>query len=192
MYYLVSIEDKACIPANLLSMDIEEATKKVLRENYERRILKEVGLVLSIDAVDIAGQGIVVPGDSNVYYTAKFNALVFNASVNEVFESEVKEIVEFGAFASIGPLDGLLHLSQIGGEKFYYDKKTKSLGSRGRRSIKKGDTIYVKVSTISMKSSVNDTKVGLTMRSEGLSKDEWIAEEKKKLVKKDVKKESKK
>ncbi|MBU0585952.1 DNA-directed RNA polymerase [Candidatus Micrarchaeota archaeon] len=179
MYYLVNVEDKACIPANLLSMDITEATKKVLRESYERRILKNLGLILSIDDVEIVGKGIVVPGDSNVYYTTKFNALVFNASVNEVFESEVKEIVEFGAFAGIGPLDGLLHLSQIGGEKFFYDKKNKNLSSRGKRAIKKGDIIYVKVSTISMKSSVNDTKVGLTMRAEGLGKDEWIASEKK-------------
>ncbi len=195
MYYLMEIEDKVCVPANFLSMDIVDATKKILRESYERRILKGVGLVLSIDEVDIISPGVVVPGDSSIYYTSKFNALVFNGSVNEVFESEVKEIVEFGAFASIGPLDGLLHLSQIGGEKFYYDKKSKSLTSRGKRAIKKGDILLAKISTISMKGSVNDTKVGLTLRSEGLGKAEWMEEDKKaakKAEKKDAKAEDKK
>lgn len=189
MYYLMNIEDKIAVPAGMLSMDIEEATKKILRDNYERRILKPLGLVLSVDDVEIAGDGVVVPGDANVYYTATFNAVVFNASVNEVFEAEVREIVEFGAFSTIGPLDGLLHLSQIAGEKFYYDKKTKSLSARSRRAIKKGDTLLVKVSTISMKFSVNDTKVGLTMRGEGLGKQEWIDDEKR--ARKPEKKEAK-
>lgn len=190
MYYSMNIEEKIRIPSSMLVMDVEEAAKKVLRETYDRRIFKNVGLILSIDDVKIVGGGIVVPGDQHIYYTANFNALVFNAAVNEVFESEVKEIVEFGAFSNIGPLDGLLHISQIAGEKFYYDKKSKSLTSKGKKSIKKSDVLLLKVSTISLKTSPSDTKIGLTMRSEGLGKPEWVEEAKKK--KKSEKKEEKK
>jgi len=196
MYYLTTIEEKIRIPASMLAMDIADAAKKVLRDSYERRIFKGVGLVLSVGDVEIVGNGIVVPGDQHIYYTTTFDALVFNGAVNEAFESEVKEIVEFGAFCSIGPLDGLLHVSQIAGDKFYYDKKTKSLGSRGKRNIKKGDALLLKVSTLSLKSSASDTKIGLTMRSEGLGKPEWMEEDKKKAKKpekkeKDEKKEKK-
>jgi len=190
MYHLMSVEEKIRIPASMLAMDITDATKKVLRENYERRIFKGVGLVLSVDDVEIIGNGVVVPGDQHIYYNAKFNALVFNTAVNEVFEAEVKEIVEFGAFATVGPLDGLLHVSQVAGEKFYYDKKTKTLSSRGKKSIKKGDTLLLKISTLSMKSSSSDTKIGLTMRSDGLGKLDWMDDEKKK-VKKEKKEKQK-
>ncbi len=191
MYYSMNIEEKIRIPSAMLAMDIEDAAKKVLRDSYERRVFKGVGFVLSVDDVEIQGQGVVVPGDANIYYTASFNALVFNASVNEVFEAEVKEIVEFGAFCSIGPLDGLLHVSQVGGEKFYYDKKSKSLSSRGKKSVKKGDVLLLKISTVSLKSTANDTKIGLTMRSDGLGKAEWIDEEKKRASKKPEKAEKK-
>lgn len=176
----MNIEEKIRIHPSMLNMDIEDAAKKVLRDTYERRIFKEVGFVLSVDDVEIAGNGVIVPGDPNIYYNTKFNALVFNASVNEVFESEVKEIVEFGAFCSIGPLDGLLHVSQVAGEKFFYDKKSKTLSSRGKKAIKKADVLLLKISTVSLKSSASDTKVGLTMRSEGLGKPDWAEEEKKK------------
>lgn len=190
MYYLMNIEEKIHVPAGMMAMDMEDAAKKVLRDNYERRMFKGVGLVLSVDNVEISSPGVVVPGDHNIYYNVKFDALVFNASVNEVFEAEAKEIVEFGAFCSIGPLDGLLHVSQIAGEKFYYDKKNKSLGSRGKKAIKKGDALLLKISTVSFKSAASDTKIGLTMRSEGLGKPEWMEDERKK-AKKAEKKERK-
>jgi DNA-directed RNA polymerase subunit E' len=97
--------------------------------------------------------------------------------VNEVFEAEVKEIVEFGAFVSIGPFQGLLHISQFGREKYFYDKKAKTLVSRAeKRSVKKGDTLLVKVSTVSLKATTADTKIGLTMRPDGLGKPEWMDE----------------
>ncbi len=180
----MNIEEKIRIHPNMLAMNIVDAAKKVLRDTYERRIYKDIGFVISVGEIEIASPGIIVPGDPNIYYNIKFNALVFNASVNEVFESEIKEIVEFGAFANIGPLDGLLHVSQISGEKFFYDKKNKNLSSRGKKTIKKGDTALLKISTISIKSSTNDTKIGLTMRAGGLGKSEWFEEEDKKKVKK--------
>lgn len=188
MYYSMNIEEKIRIEPGMLVMDMESAAKKVLRDNYERKIYKGVGFIISINDVNMNNQGIVVPGDPNLYYTVNFDALVFGLSVNEVFECEVKEIVEFGAFANMGPLDGLLHVSQIGGEKFYFDKKSRVLSSRGRKGIKKGDELLLKVSTVSMKQSPADTKVGLTMRSDGLGKTEWL-EELKKAKKPEKKKE---
>ena len=66
-------------------------------------------------------------------------------------------------------------MSQIDREKFYYDKKSKSLTSKAlRRALKKGDDVIVKVSTVSMKSTSSDTKIGLTMRPDGLGKPDWI------------------
>jgi DNA-directed RNA polymerase subunit E' len=175
MYYIKKIEDRIRIPPSMFGSVLEDAVRAILRERYEGRIYKDLGIVLSVDNPEIRSDGAVIPGDSGAYYTVEFEALSFLPTVNEVYRAEIKEIVEFGAFASIGPFQGLLHVSQIDREKFYYDKKGKSLGSKAlKRSIKKGDEVLVKVSTVSLKSTSSDTKIGLTMRPDGLGKPQWL------------------
>ena len=176
MYFIKKIEDRIRVPPSMFGSVLEDAVQAILRERYEGRIYKDLGIVLSIDNPVIRSEGAVIPGDSGAYYTVEFEALSFLPVVNEVYKAEIKEIVEFGAFASIGPFQGLLHVSQIDREKFYYDKRGKSLGSKAlKRSIKKGDEVVVKVSTVSLKSTSSDTKIGLTMRPDGLGKPEWAA-----------------
>jgi len=175
MYHLKKIEDRIRVPPAMFGSVLEDAVQAILRDRYEGRIYKNLGIVLSIDNPVIRSEGSVIPGDSGAYYTVEFEALTFLPAVNEVYRAEIKEIVEFGAFASIGPFQGLLHVSQIDREKFYYDKKAKSLGSRAlKRNLKKGDEVLVKVSTVSLKSTSSDTKIGLTMRPDGLGKPEWV------------------
>ena len=125
MYYIKTIEDKMRLPPDMFGSKLEDALLRLVRDKFERRLFKDAGIVLSVNDVDVMSKGVVIPGDSGAYYKVKFNALTFLPYVNEVFNAEVKEIVEFGAFSSIGPLQGLLHVSQIGKEKFYYDKKGK-------------------------------------------------------------------
>lgn len=180
----------------MFGSDIEDAVRNILRTRYEGRIYKDLGIVLSINNPKVVTEGLIIPGDSGAYYTVQFEALTFFPVVNEVYMAEIKEIVEFGAFASIGPFQGLLHVSQIDKEKFYYDKKAKNLSSKVlKKVLKKGDDIIVKVSTVSMKSTSSDTKIGLTMRPDGLGKPEWLdqkAGKKKEAKKEDAKKEEKK
>lgn len=188
MYYLRTIEDKIRLPPSVFGSEIEDATKRILRERYEGRIFKELGIILSIENPQLLSDGIVIPGDAGAYYKISFDALTFLPQVNEVYKAEVKEIVEFGAFASIGPFQGLLHISQIGKDKYAYDKKTKALTTKTpNRNVKKGDVLIVKVSTASLKYSSSDTKVGLTMRPDGLGKVEWLSGKKEKEKKEESK-----
>ncbi|MFH0737167.1 MAG: DNA-directed RNA polymerase [Candidatus Micrarchaeota archaeon] len=175
MYHIKTVADRIRVPPSMFGSEMEDAVRAILRERYEGRIYKDLGIVLSIDNPKVMSDGLVIPGDSGAYFTVHFEALTFIPTVNEVYRAEIKEIVEFGAFASIGPFQGLLHVSQIDKEKFYYDKKSKTLGSKVlKRSLKKGDEVIIKVSTVSMKSTSSDTKIGLTMRPDGLGKPEWL------------------
>ncbi len=195
MYAIKTIEDRIRVPPSMFGSEIEDAVRNILRMRYEGRIYKDLGIVLSVNNPRVVSEGLIIPGDSGAYYTVQFDALTFFPMVNEVYKAEIKEIVEFGAFASIGPFQGLLHVSQIDKEKFYYDKKAKNLGSKVlKKVLKKGDDIIVKVSTVSMKSTSSDTKIGLTMRPDGLGKPEWLEQKsaKKKEAKKEEKKEEKK
>ncbi|MEW5996105.1 MAG: DNA-directed RNA polymerase [Candidatus Micrarchaeota archaeon] len=188
MYYRTSVEEKVRLPPSLLVMKLDDAVTKLLRDKYERRIVRELGLVIAVENVGVSGSGIVIPGDGGIYYDTKFDAITFMPHVNEVFNGEVKEVVEFGAFASIGPLDALIHISQLGNEKYFYDKKTKALGTRKGSSIKKGDAVTVKVSTVSLRATTSDTKIGLTMRAEGLGPEKEKRAAKKPAKKKEEKK----
>jgi len=175
MYYIKTIEDRIRVPPAMFGSKLKDAVLAILRDRYEGRIYRDLGMVLSVNDPKIVSDGIVIPGDSGAYYTVECHALTFLPLVNEVFRAEVKEIVEFGAFASIGPFQGLLHVSQIDKEKFYYDKKNKTLSSRAlKRALKKGDEVLVKISTVSLKSTSSDTKIGLTMRPDGLGKEDWV------------------
>lgn len=181
MYHIKTIEDRIRVPPSMFGSELEDAVQRILRERYEGRIYRDLGIVLSINNPQILSPGTVIPGDSGAYYTVAFEALTFIPVVNEVYKAEVKEIVEFGAFASIGPFQGLLHVSQIGKEKYYFDKKSKTLTSKElSRNIKKGDELLIKVSTVSLKSTSSDTKIGLTMRPDGLGKLDWFKKEQKK------------
>ena len=178
MYYELKAEDTVRVPPSMLVMKLKDAITKILREKYERRLFRDLGMIVAVEDVDVGEQGTVIPGDGGIYYKVQFNALSFLPHVNEVFAGQVREIVEFGAFASIGPLDGLVHISQIGNEKFFYDKKTKALSTKRGTTLKKGDGVLLKVSTVSLKGTTTDTKIGLTMRSEGLGVMRWEKEKK--------------
>ncbi|MGB9719012.1 MAG: DNA-directed RNA polymerase [Candidatus Anstonellales archaeon] len=194
MYRLINAEDRVRVSPQLLVMEREEAVKKVLKEKYEGKMIKELGLILEVTKAKPKASGIIFPGDPYVYHEVEFEAIAFNLEVNEVFRGVVREVMDFGAFVSIGPFEGLLHISQIGKERFSYDKKSKVLSSSDKKkTVKKGDEIIVKVSTVSLKQSPQDTKIGLTMRADGLGNEAWIEAEKKKErpKKKEDKKEEK-
>ena len=177
MYYIRTVQDRIRIPPSMFGSDIKDALLRILKERFERRVYREVGIILLVLNPTVKSEGLVIPGDGGAYYSVEFEALTFLPHVNEVFEAEIKEIVEFGAFAVIGPFQGLLHVSQIGREKYSYDKKNKALVSRQEKeTLRKGDSVLVKVSTVSMKSTTADTKIGLTMRPDGLGKEDWITD----------------
>lgn len=177
MYYVKEIEDKVRVTPDLFKEKTRDAVNRIIRKEYERRVFKEFGVVLAVYDTEVLSDGLVIPGDGAAYYNIKFKALTFMPYVNEVYETEIKDLVDFGAFSSIGPLQGLVHISQIGNEKFYHNKKLKKIASKsGKKSLKKGDKTLVKVSTVSLKVNISDTKIGLTMRAPGLGKPEWFEE----------------
>ena len=71
-----------------------------------------VYVVMVVD-VEVDPVGMLLPRDGATYHKAKAKLLCFSPRPQEVGEGEVVEITEFGAFIRVGPLDALLHISQI-------------------------------------------------------------------------------
>ena len=177
MYYVQTIRDTLSVPPAYFGVDLNDAAAQVLRNKYERVIDKDLGVVIAVFNVRDISDGTILPGDPNTHHDVTFDVLAFTLEVEEVVVGEVSELVEFGSFVRIGPLDGLVHLSQVTSDFINFDRKTGVFTSRNTgKTLRKGDTVYAKISTISMKGSVKDSKIALTMRPEGLGKPEWIIE----------------
>jgi len=69
MYFIKKIEDRIRVPPSMFGSVLEDAVQAILRERYEGRIYKDLGIVLSIDNPVIRSEGAVIPGDSGAYYT---------------------------------------------------------------------------------------------------------------------------
>jgi len=193
LYYKYTIKDTISIPPSYFGEDLNKVATELLRQKYERTLDKDMGIVLAVYNVRDISDGYLLPGDPSTHHNLTFDALTFKLEVEEVVVGEVSEPVEFGCFVRVGPLEGLVHLSQITSDFISFDRKSGVLSSKNTgKVLKKGDVVYAKVSTISWKSNIKDTKIALTMRPEGLGKEEWLLEEEKPAKEKKEKKVKKK
>ena len=119
----------------------------------------------------------------------KFEALVLRLALQEVIEGLVVDSTSFGAFVSLGPIDAMLHVSQISDEYINYDEKNARLiCQESKRFIGVGDIVRVRVVTLSLNErEPRDSKIGLTMRQAGLGTALWLEEEMNKEKEKDLK-----
>jgi DNA-directed RNA polymerase subunit E' len=139
-------------------------------------------LTVMIRAVTPVGEGHIIHGDGGVYQEVEYQALMFRPEIQEVVEGTVVEIRKFGAFVRFGPLDGLLHVSQIMDDRVNIDEHNQRLvGVETKRDLKVGYRVRARVVSLSLSEiSPRDSRIGLTMRQPGLGRLEWIAEAHKK------------
>ncbi|ABS54767.1 DNA-directed RNA polymerase [Methanoregula boonei 6A8] len=179
MYYKMTLEDKVRVPPNRLGEKLDKVILEVLQEQLEGSIDKELGVFIAVTKVEHVGEGEIVPGDGGVYYDVKFEGLVLRLALQEVIEGIVVETTSFGAFISLGPIDAMLHVSQISDEYINFDEKNARLICQdSKRYIGVGDTVRVRVVTLSLNErEPRDSKIGLTMRQAGLGTTLWLEEE---------------
>ena len=161
---------------------LEEIAFELLNENYVGMIDKKLGLMVTVKEVEEIGIGRVIMGDGAAYHDVTFTALFFKPELQEIIEGEVIEITEFGAFVRMGPMDGLVHVSQVTDDYINYDAKRGALlGKESKKTLEEGDKVRARIVALSLKGkSSKETKIGLTMRQPGLGRAEWIENEKRK------------
>jgi DNA-directed RNA polymerase subunit E' len=178
MYKRVRLRDTVEVPPRFLADVDEELVKRLLQDKLEGRMDEDVGSVVSVvDVVDV-GDGAVLPNRPGVYYEATFDAVTFDPDMQEVVDGEVVEVVNFGAFVGIGPVDGLLHVSQISDEYLAFDEENQQLASReSNDTLTVGDAVRARIVTKSIdERNPRDSKIGLTAKQPGLGKHGWLRE----------------
>ncbi|MEF8781559.1 MAG: DNA-directed RNA polymerase [Haloarculaceae archaeon] len=182
MYKRVRLRDTVEVPPEHLADVTPDLVKRLLQDKLEGRVDADVGSVVSVIEVHDIGDGAVLPNEPGVYYEAAFDALTFDPQMQEVVDGEVVEVVSFGAFVGIGPVDGLLHVSQISDEYLAYDEEGQALASReSNRSLGVGDAVRARIVTKSIdERNPRDSKIGLTAKQVGLGKQGWLQAEREK------------
>jgi DNA-directed RNA polymerase (rpoE), archaeal and eukaryotic form len=182
LYLISKIEDTVRVPPTLFDEPLEEIAFELLNENYVGMIDKKLGLMVTVKEIEEIGIGRVIMGDGAAYHDVTFTALFFKPELQEIVEGEVIEITEFGAFVRMGPMDGLVHVSQVTDDYINYDSKRGALlGKESKKTLEEGDKVRARIVALSLKGkSSKETKIGLTMRQPGLGRPEWIEKEKRK------------
>lgn len=178
MFKLVTLEDTIRIPPERFGDPIEAVGYAQLKSKYEGMVDEELGYVIAVTDIQINPVGKIIPGEGATYNRAVFSLLTFFPKLQEVVEGEVVEIADFGAFVRVGPIDTLLHVSQLMDDFISYDEKQGVLmGKESRRKLATGDHVRVRITAVSLGRGGASAKVGVTGRQPFLGKLEWLKQD---------------
>jgi DNA-directed RNA polymerase subunit E' len=178
MFYEVLVTDHVRVEPNKFGMDTDEAVRAQLEESYSGFQDKDIGTVVAVLDVLEVKEGIIIPGDGAAYYESTFKIIVFKPELQEVVYGTIEEITNFGAFISMGPVRGMIHISQTMDDFVSFSDTGVLTGKDGKKNLVQGDKCIARIVAISYKGE--EPKIGLTMRQPGLGKLEWVKAEKEK------------
>ncbi|NIU39059.1 DNA-directed RNA polymerase [Candidatus Bathyarchaeota archaeon] len=151
---------------------------------YEGMVDEELGYVIAVTKIKVNPFGKIIPGDGATFHKVKFSLLTFFPKIQEVVEGEVVEIADFGAFIRIGPVDALLHVSQLMDDYISHDERQGVLmGKETKRKLTTGDHVRVRITAVSLGRGGGSGKIGVTARQPFLGKIEWITKDIEKIEK---------
>ena len=183
MYMITQAEGVVPIPPARLGEDYDKVVEELTSKQFEGQFGPDKSITILVKKVEAKGPGRIVHGDGSVYQTVAFEQVVFKFKEHEVIEGQVMQITKYGAFIKFGPLDGLLHISQVMDDRVDFDDVNQRLiGKDSGRSLNVGDIVRARIISMDInEKNPQDSKIGLVTRGQvGLGKIEWIEEDEKK------------
>ncbi len=182
MFYRTEIKDHTRVSPRYFGLDIEEAVLKSIKQRYDGFIDPDLGIVIDVIDIKEIKEGVIIPGDGAAYYETIFRVITYKPEMQEVILGKIRDIADFGAFISLGPVDGMIHISQTMDDFVSFSKDKVLTGRDKSRTLKVGDACRARIIAVSFR-DVTNPKLGLTMRQQGLGKLEWIEEERERKTK---------
>jgi len=175
MFKLITLQDTIRIPPETFGNPLEKVGRDQVKAKYEGVVDEELGYVIAVTRVEVSPIGKIIPGDGATFHKVNFSLLTFYPVIQEIVEGDVVEIADFGAFIRIGPVDALLHVSQLMDDYISYDEKQGVLlGKETKRKLASGDQVRVRITAVSLGRAGSSGKIGVTARQPFLGKLEWI------------------
>lgn len=176
MFFEVIVTDHVRVEPSKFGMDTDEAVRAQLEESFSGFQDKDIGTVVAVLDVSEVKEGVIIPGDGAAYYESTFKLIVFKPELQELVYGTIEEITNFGAFISMGPIRGMIHISQTMDDFVSFSDSGVLTGKEGNKNLVQGDKCIARIVAISYKGE--EPKIGLTMRQPGLGKLEWVKAEK--------------
>lgn len=173
MFYAIKVKDHIRLPPSEFNKDLKDAIIGQIKGKFSGYVSKELGFVIDVLDIDEISDGIIIPGDGAPYYGTTFELLTYLPEMQEFVVGKIRDITDFGAFLSLGPVDGMIHISQTMNDFVSFSKDKVLQGKESNRSLKVGDVCYGRIVAVSFKDPANP-KIGVTMRQQGLGKLEWV------------------
>jgi len=178
MFKLTTLQDTIRIPPETFGNPLEKVGREQVKQKYEGVVDEELGYVIAVTSITVSPIGKIIPGDGATYHKVSFSLLTFYPVIQEIVEGDVVEIADFGAFVRIGPVDALLHVSQLMDDYISYDEKQGMLlGKESKRKLSSGDQVRVRITAVSLGRAGSSGKIGVTARQPFLGKLEWLNEQ---------------
>ncbi|MCJ7561368.1 DNA-directed RNA polymerase [Candidatus Bathyarchaeota archaeon] len=178
MFKLITLQDTIRIPPETFGNPLEKVGHEQVKAKYEGIVDEELGYVIAVTGVEVSPIGKIIPGDGATYHKVTFSLLAFYPVIQEIVEGDVVEIADFGAFVRIGPVDALLHVSQLMDDYISYDEKQGVLlGKETKRKLTNGDQVRVRITAVSLGRAGSSGKIGVTARQPFLGKLEWLRQD---------------
>ncbi|BFH73428.1 DNA-directed RNA polymerase [Sulfurisphaera javensis] len=177
MFKLIKARGIIRIPPEYFGQPLDEIALQILRQEYQEKMVKDLGLVLAVLNAKVNEEGYIIFGDGATYHEVSFEMLTFVPVIQEVVEGEVNQVDNYGVYVNIGPVDGLAHISQITDDNLKYDQNRGILfGEKSKKVIQKGDRVRARIISVST-SGGRMPRIALTMKQPYLGKIEWITQE---------------
>jgi DNA-directed RNA polymerase subunit E' len=183
MYYETTVKAHIRVPPEVFEKDKDSAVLDQIKEDFNNYISKDVGVVIGIKEVTNVGEGVIIQGDGAAYYDTEFKLVVFKPELHEVILGNITEITDFGAFLNMGPIDGMVHISQTMDDFVSFSKSNVLSGKESKKVLKQNDLCRARIIAVSYK-DIKDPKIGLTMRQGNMGNVKWFEDEKKEKNKK--------
>src|SRR3972149_7591435 len=175
MFKLITLQDTIRIPPETFGNPLGKVGRDQVKAKYEGMVDEELGYVIAVTKVDVSPIGKIIPGDGATYHKVTFSLLTFYPVLQEIVEGDVVGIADFGAFVRIGPVDALLHVSQLMDDYISYDEKQGFLlGKETKRKLTSGDQVRVRITAVSLGRAGSSGKIGATARQPFPGKLEWL------------------
>ncbi len=180
MYTLEVREDTIRIPAEYIreGQSLSQHVDRLAHQAFEGKFDDDDNFVLVTYDHEMVGRGRIIHGDGAIYQNVRFKAILFRLDTNEIVDGAVSEVLEFGAFVQIGPIEGLLHKSQILEEPVNINQNEGKInGSRSGKQLQLRDAVRSRVVTLSLNPhDPRSSKIGLTCKQPGLGAHSWLSE----------------
>ncbi|MBU0929661.1 MAG: DNA-directed RNA polymerase [Nanoarchaeota archaeon] len=183
MFYETIAKGHIRIPPRLLTGEVKDSIMNNLNNTLDLNVPQELGIVIDIPEIIEVGEGIIIPGDGAAYYDTKFKMIIFRPEMQEIVIGKIQEVADFGAFLDIGPIDGMIHISQTMDDFVSFSKTGELQGKESKKTLKTNDKCRARIVAISYK-DISNPKIGLTMRQPMLGPLHYIEEDLKKVEKK--------